>query len=65
VGVVALFLAPAPLLLKQLYLVWTGVITAFIFSYIPEWTSWALLGLMAIYDLFAVLCPGGPLKVRC
>jgi hypothetical protein len=64
VGVVGLFFAPIPLLMKQGYLVWTGIITAFIFTYIPEWTSWVLLGLMAIYDLIAVLVPGGPLKVR-
>ena len=56
-----LFFAPIPLLLKQAYLVWTGVITAFIFTYIPEWTSGVLLGLMAVYDLVAVLAPGGPL----
>jgi presenilin 1 len=63
VGVVGLFFAPIPLFMKQSYLVWTGIITAFLFTYIPEWTSWVLLALMAVYDLFAVLVPGGPLKV--
>lgn len=62
-GVVGLFFAPVPLLLKQAYLVWTGIVTAFLFTYIPEWTSWVLLALMALYDLAAVLAPGGPLKV--
>ena len=44
--------------------VWVGVVTAFIFTYVPEWTSWVLLVAMALYDLAAVLLPGGPLKVR-
>ncbi len=52
-----------PLLLKQCYMVWVGIITAYLFTYIPEWTSWVLLVLMAVYDLVAVLMPGGPLKV--
>jgi hypothetical protein len=60
---VSLFFAPAPLLLKQAYLVWTGVVTAFLFTYVPEWTGWVLLAAMALYDLAAVLAPGGPLKV--
>jgi len=63
-GVGALFLLPAsPLALKQMYLVVTGVVTAFIFTYVPEWTTWALLGAMAAYDLYAVLTPNGPLRL--
>ena len=63
VGVVTLFAWPAPMLLKQGYLIVTGVIVAFVFSGIPEWTTWALLLMMALYDIVAVLTPGGPLKV--
>jgi hypothetical protein len=62
--VLGLFFFPIPLFMKQCYLVWVGVVTAFIFTYIPEWTAWVLLVLMAVYDLIAVLVPGGPLKVR-
>lgn len=41
----------------------TGVVTAYVFTWIPEWTTWVLLVAMAIYDVVAVLVPGGPLKM--
>lgn len=47
----------------QAYLMWTGVVVAFIFTSIPEWTTWVLLVAMALYDLFAVLTPRGPLQM--
>jgi presenilin 1 len=53
-----------PLALEQMYLVTVGVVVAYIFTLIPEWTSWILLVLMALYDLAAVLLPFGPLRVR-
>lgn len=64
VGVIALFFAPAPILMKQGYLVTTGVVTAYTFTFIPEWTTWVMLVAMALYDLCAVLTPHGPLKVN-
>jgi len=64
VGVTALFFWPAPLGLKQGYLVVVGVVTAYIFTFVPEWTTWVLLLGMALYDLWAVLSPVGPLKAR-
>jgi hypothetical protein len=54
---------PVPLFLKQCYTVWVGICVAYIFTHVPEWTSWVLLVIMALYDLAAVLLPGGPLKV--
>ena len=63
VGTVTMFVWPAPMLLKQAYMVATGVIMAFLFTGIPEWTTWILLVAMAIYDIAAVLTPNGPLKV--
>jgi presenilin 1 len=63
VGAVTLFSMPAPLLMKQSYLVATGVCVAFVFTWIPEWTTWVLLVAMAVYDVVAVLTPGGPLKM--
>ncbi|PRW59201.1 presenilin [Chlorella sorokiniana] len=63
VGAVTLFFFPAPLIWKQIYLIITGVVTAYVFTWIPEWTTWVLLVAMAIYDVVAVLVPGGPLKM--
>jgi len=40
-----------------------GVISAYIFTWIPEWTAWMIIVCMALYDIAAVLLPGGPLKV--
>ncbi|KAJ1294599.1 hypothetical protein BS78_01G157200 [Paspalum vaginatum] len=58
-------LAPAsvPIALHQAALVAIAVLTAFWFTLLPEWTTWSLLVAMAIYDLAAVLLPGGPLRV--
>ncbi|KAL4445803.1 hypothetical protein ABPG77_009002 [Micractinium sp. CCAP 211/92] len=63
VGSLTLFILPAPLLMKQCYLILTGVVTAYVFTWIPEWTTWMLVTLMALYDVVAVLVPGGPLKM--
>jgi presenilin 1 len=63
VGILSLFFMPVPLFLKQCYTVWVGICVAYIFTHVPEWTSWVLLVIMALYDLAAVLLPGGPLKV--
>ncbi|KAF5831859.1 Presenilin-domain-containing protein [Dunaliella salina] len=63
VGVIGVLFVPIPLLLKQCYLVWVGVISAYIFTWIPEWTAWMIICAMALYDIAAVLLPGGPLKL--
>ncbi|KAG1672059.1 hypothetical protein FOA52_008935 [Chlamydomonas sp. UWO 241] len=62
VGCLTTLFIPAPLLMKQCYMVWIGIIVAYIFTWIPDWTSWVLLVAMALYDIAAVLIPGGPLK---
>ena len=62
-GVVAVFWQKGvPRLVTQGYLVAVSVIMAWILTKLPEWTSWALLIALALYDLCAVLTPCGPLK---
>ena len=63
VGVLTVFFWPLPLLLKQSYLVYIAAITAFWFTKIPAWSTWTMLVMMALYDIVAVLTPGGPLKM--
>ena len=63
VGMLSLFFMPVAITMKQGYLIITGIVVAYIFTLIPEWTTWVMLIAMALYDLCAVLIPGGPLKV--
>jgi presenilin 1 len=62
VGIVAVF-STAPLWLQQTYLVLMSSIMAFSLTGLDAWTTWLLLGILAIWDLIAVLCPYGPLRV--
>ncbi|ORX45251.1 Presenilin-domain-containing protein [Hesseltinella vesiculosa] len=36
---------------------------AFSLTGLEQWTTWILLGLLAVWDLIAVLCPFGPLRL--
>ncbi len=63
VGTVAIFYQKGiPQVINQSYLVFTSVIVAWQLSYFNDWMAWALLVMLALYDLFAVLTPCGPLK---
>lgn len=65
VGALTLFFLPAPLSMRQGYLIWAAVATAFVFSWLPPWTCWVLLAAMACYDVVAVLGPGAREVASC
>ncbi|CAM6032920.1 unnamed protein product [Sphagnum compactum] len=63
VGVIAVFFCRMPIVLTQGYLVVIGMLVAFWFTKLSEWTTWTLLISMAVYDIMAVLAPVGPLNM--
>ncbi|VFQ68831.1 unnamed protein product [Cuscuta campestris] len=63
VGVISVSSPGVPILLNQMYMVAVGIIVAVWFTKLPEWTTWVCLVMLALYDLVAVLAPGGPLKI--
>ncbi|EGF81458.1 hypothetical protein BATDEDRAFT_10859 [Batrachochytrium dendrobatidis JAM81] len=52
-----------PLFIQQGYLILMSSMMAFSLSQLPDLVTWILLGLLAIWDLIAVLCPFGPLRL--
>ncbi|KAJ3397918.1 Presenilin-1 [Lobulomyces angularis] len=62
VGLIQIFWK-GPQILNQGYLVLMSSLMAFSLSTYDPLTSWILLSLLAVWDLIAVLCPFGPLKL--
>eukprot|EP00761_Pharyngomonas_kirbyi_P011921 gb/GECH01011947.1/.p1 GENE.gb/GECH01011947.1/~~gb/GECH01011947.1/.p1 ORF type:complete len:379 (+),score=58.02 gb/GECH01011947.1/:1-1137(+) len=62
VGVISVFWKAHPVL-TQAYLIAVSCMTGWWLTRLPEWTSWAILGLVALYDIIAVLLPKGPLRI--
>lgn len=63
VGVLAVFMPKMVILVTQGYLIIIGMLAAYWFTLLPEWTTWVLLVAMSLYDLAAVLLPVGPLRI--
>lgn len=63
VGGLAITFYRGPLWLQQIYLIILSSLMAYNFSNFPALATWILLGLLAVWDLIAVLCPFGPLKL--
>lgn len=54
----------SPMISQQICLQWLSAILALLLNKnLPDWTVWTVLAAAAVYDIFAVLCPFGPLKI--
>jgi presenilin 1 len=63
VGTLAIFYGRGiPRFISQGYLICTSVVLSWQLSFFGTWTAWTLLVALALYDLFAVLTPCGPLR---
>jgi presenilin 1 len=64
VGTLAVFWETGPRLLRQGTLVLVSALIAWMMLHqLPEWTTWGVLGAVALWDIIAVLLPRGPLRL--
>ncbi|XP_064477734.1 presenilin-1-like [Ornithodoros turicata] len=63
VGIICVYYK-GPLFLQQVYLIiQSSFIALMIIELIPNWTLWLVLSFMPLWDLMAVLCVVGPLRL--
>ena len=62
VGMVSVFWTSSSTFSRS-YTVLIGAMVGWWLVRLPEWTTWAFIGLVALYDIVAVLSPKGPLRV--
>lgn len=63
VGMISIHLT-APLFMQQTFLLIMSSMMALTFiKYIPDWSVWTVLGILSVWDVVAVLCPRGPLRI--
>ena len=54
----------APLIIQQAYEIFSCALIALThIKFLPHWTTWTVLAFMALWDLFAILAPFGPLRI--
>lgn len=62
VGVMCIFWR-GPKDLQQAYLILMCTLMAYTLTGLPEWTAWIFMAFLVVWDLIAVLCPFGPLRL--
>ena len=62
VGIRSIFFEGHPYI-RQGYHIVISIILGWLLCKLPQWTTWALLLLVAIYDILAVCLPYGPLRL--